>query len=162
MRYFVSLGDETTEVDVRDLGAGEYRIRHSGAELTAHVHGDTVVVDGYTVPCRTDAARGVVDLGHASLPYVVSRENPRQASSSAAAQRPELRAPMPGKIVDVRVAEGALVERGQCVVVIEAMKMQNELVVASSARIKRLHVTSGQAVEAGALLVELEHDQEPS
>ena len=78
------------------------------------------------------------------------------ASSSAASHRPELRAPMPGKIVDVRATEGSVVARGQCVIVIEAMKMQNELTVTSPARIKRLHVSVGQAVEPGALLVELE------
>ncbi len=63
---------------------------------------------------------------------------------------------MPGKVVDLRVAEGSVVARGQCVIVFEAMKMQNELSVSSAARVKRLHVQVGQAVEAGALLVDLE------
>jgi biotin carboxyl carrier protein len=160
VRYFVSLGDETTQVDVEELATGEYRVKHSGAEHVVRLEGENVLIGAHVVPSRTDARRGVVDVRHASLPFMVSRENPETARSAAASHRPELRAPMPGKVVDVRVAEGSVVTRGQCVIVIEAMKMQNELSVTSPARIKRLHVQVGQAVEAGALLVEL--DLEPA
>jgi biotin carboxyl carrier protein len=152
----LSLGDETTQVDVQEIAAGEYRVSHSGAEHVVRIEGENVLVGDHVVSCQTDPRRGTVDVRNTSVPFLASRENPETASSSAASHRPELRAPMPGKVVDVRAAEGSTVARGQCVIVIEAMKMQNELSVASPARIKRLHVRTGQAVEAGALLVELE------
>jgi biotin carboxyl carrier protein len=158
VRYFVSLADETTQVDVQEQTSGEYRVKHSGTEYAVRIEGDNVIIGDRVVPCQLDVPRGVVDVGRASLAFVASRENPETTSTSAASHRPELRAPMPGKIVEVRATEGTVVPRGQCVIVIEAMKMQNELSLSSPARVKRMHARVGQAVEAGALLIELELD----
>ena len=63
--------------------------------------------------------------------------------------------PMPGRIVKTLVAEGAPVSAGQGVIVVEAMKMENELKSSTSGRIKRLHVSEGDLVEANAPLVEI-------
>jgi pyruvate carboxylase subunit B len=65
-------------------------------------------------------------------------------------------APMPGLIVRVNVNVGDVVEAGQGVIVMEAMKMENELRATSSGTVKRVEVTPGTAVEKGALLVALE------
>lgn len=65
-------------------------------------------------------------------------------------------APMPGLIVRVQVAVGDTVEAGQGVVVMEAMKMENELRAAASGVVKAVHATAGKAVEKGTVLVELE------
>lgn len=67
-----------------------------------------------------------------------------------------LHAPMPGLIVRVNVVEGDVVQAGQGLVVIEAMKMENELRAGSSGRVKRVAVSAGGAVEKGALLLEIE------
>jgi pyruvate carboxylase subunit B len=61
---------------------------------------------------------------------------------------------MPGLIVRVLVARGDVVESGQALVVMEAMKMENELRATAAGSIGRIHVTAGVAVEKGALLVE--------
>lgn len=66
------------------------------------------------------------------------------------------KAPMPGLVVRVLVAEGDEVKAGQGLVVVEAMKMENELKAGRAGRVSRVHVASGSRVEKGALLVELE------
>ena len=65
-------------------------------------------------------------------------------------------APMPGLVVRVRVAVGEKVEAGQGVVVMEAMKMENELRATAGGVVRRIEVAAGTAVEKGALLVVLE------
>ncbi len=66
-----------------------------------------------------------------------------------------LRAPMPGLVLRVLVAEGEQVHPGRPLVVIEAMKMENELRAAGAGLVRRVLVAPGDAVEKGALLVEL-------
>lgn len=67
-----------------------------------------------------------------------------------------LAAPMPGLIVRVNVKEGELVRAGQGLVVMEAMKMENELRATSAGVVHRVLVSAGDAVEKGALLLEME------
>ena len=77
-------------------------------------------------------------------------------AGSRAAQGPApLVAPMPGLIVRVSVAPGDAVQPGQGLVVMEAMKMENELRAASAGTVTAVRVTPGNAVEKGAILVEL-------
>ena len=66
-----------------------------------------------------------------------------------------LEAPMQGKIVSVKVAVGDSVNEGDIVAVLEAMKMENEIVAPSAGTIASVNVTSGQAVEAGDLIASL-------
>jgi biotin carboxyl carrier protein len=72
------------------------------------------------------------------------------------ASRVEIRAPMPGKIIKVMVADGSLADFNQPLMVIEAMKMQNELRAPRKGTVVSLSVFEGQAVPAGALLLALE------
>jgi biotin carboxyl carrier protein len=68
----------------------------------------------------------------------------------------ELRAPMPGKVVRVLAEQGAEVQMNQGVLVMEAMKMQNEIKSPKAGKVKRLGVTSGAAVNAGDILAVIE------
>jgi pyruvate carboxylase subunit B len=63
---------------------------------------------------------------------------------------------MPGKVVEVLVAVGDAVEKDQGVLIIEAMKMENEVRTSAAGTVKGIHVAKGQAVESGELLIELE------
>lgn len=65
-----------------------------------------------------------------------------------------LEAPMPGRIVQLMVKEGDLVARGQGLLIVEAMKMENELKAPASAEIGRITVEVGQGVEKGTVLIE--------
>jgi pyruvate carboxylase subunit B len=71
-------------------------------------------------------------------------------------QHPEaVIAPMPGTIVSVEVEEGESVEAGQGLVIVEAMKMENEVRAQAGGCVQVIHVASGDAVEKGKILVEL-------
>ncbi|NIP83726.1 MAG: biotin/lipoyl-binding protein [Gemmatimonadetes bacterium] len=67
-----------------------------------------------------------------------------------------IRAPMPGLVVSVAVAEGDPVEAGQSVAIVEAMKMENDLKAESEGVVRRVAVEAGEPVEKGAVLVELD------
>ena len=68
----------------------------------------------------------------------------------------QLLAPIPGRVVKVPVSVGDEVDAGQTLVVLEAMKMENELQAEGPVRVAAVHVEAGQTVEAGSVLVELE------
>jgi biotin carboxyl carrier protein len=64
-------------------------------------------------------------------------------------------APMPGRIVKVLVAEGQEIQQGAGLLVIEAMKMQNELRAPRAGRVEEIYVQEGTGVESGARLIQL-------
>jgi pyruvate carboxylase subunit B len=70
-------------------------------------------------------------------------------------------APMPGLVVRIEVEEGQRVEGGAGLVVVEAMKMENELRAPHGGRVERVHVRVGEAVERGAVLVTLTSPEPP-
>jgi glutaconyl-CoA decarboxylase len=63
---------------------------------------------------------------------------------------------MPGKILDVKVAVGASVDSGDLVVMLEAMKMENEIFASAAGTVKEVRVKSGDSVNTGDVLVVLE------
>lgn len=77
------------------------------------------------------------------------------AKSEAAAGPAPLKAPMPGLVVRIAVAVGDLVAAGQALVVVEAMKMENELRAIVAAQVTAIRAVEGTAVEKGAVLIEL-------
>lgn len=79
---------------------------------------------------------------------------PAPVKKAAAAGTP-ITAPMPGKILDVKVAAGASVKRGQVVMILEAMKMENEIVAPEDGVIADVAVSAGASVEAGDVLASL-------
>ena len=78
------------------------------------------------------------------------------AAAAGPAGPAPLVAPMPGLIVRVNVAPGDVVHAGQGLVVMEAMKMENELRAAAAGTVRAVHAAPGSAVNKGAVLVELD------
>lgn len=102
-----------------------------------------ISIDGYrfTVEALDERARVIRELSGAGRKVVAAGH---------------LKAPMPGLIVRVNVQAGDQVRSGQGLVVMEAMKMENELRATASATVKKVVVSPGNAVEKGALLLEME------
>ena len=93
--------------------------------------------------------------------YPVTIAAPRYGSAGAAGSpeasgKASLKALMPGKVISILAAEGTEVEAGQGLVVIEAMKMQNELKSPRAGRVSRCGVEEGGTVQAGQVLFEIE------
>ena len=77
---------------------------------------------------------------------------PAKAAGGAAGSV-EINAPMPGKILDVKAQPGASVSRGDVVLILEAMKMENEIAASRDGVISSIAVSKGTTVESGAALV---------
>lgn len=73
----------------------------------------------------------------------------------AGKQVKEIKAPMPGLVLDVRVSEGQQVDAGATLLILVAMKMENSILINTEATIKRIAVKAGQAVDKGQVLIEL-------
>ena len=80
---------------------------------------------------------------------------PKAAAPAGAQGAVKVNSPMPGKILGVKVNAGQAVKKGEVVVILEAMKMENEIVAPSDGTIASVNVTVGQSVEAGDLLATL-------
>lgn len=63
---------------------------------------------------------------------------------------------MPGKVVKIMTAEGAVVNQGDTLLILEAMKMENEIKAGMDGVIKAVHIKEGQALESGYLMIEIE------
>jgi biotin carboxyl carrier protein len=143
-RYQVSIDGAARVVDSRPTGAASFSllIDNAAAEVSVLARGDTYAVEvgGQTHRVRLLDARAL-------------RAHTRRAGGQG---NRELRAAMPGKVVAVLVEPGARVERGQGVVVIEAMKMENEIGAPRDGTVVEVRVKPGQAVESGELLAVIE------
>jgi len=166
VKYVVDVGGRSVEVELD----GE-RVRVDGTDVSAslsEVAGTPVAVLSigdrvHRVLVTRDSTRGRYVLSLDGWRYDVEALDERarairQLSSSAAGPKgpAPLVAPMPGLIVRVNVDVGASVQAGQGLVVMEAMKMENELRSASAGIVKAVRVAPGIAVERGTILVELE------
>lgn len=141
----VSLDGRALEVDVARLAPGRYSLRlpgsgaqHDVAVTTGRDGGDLeVTVGGVSVPVKR---RGAGRRGG-------------QGRDAAGNGPQRLVAPMPGKVVRILVGPGDEVAARQGVVVVEAMKMENELRAARAGVVREVLVVEGASVEAGAPLV---------
>ena len=166
MRYYVTIGERTFEVELVN-GTVTVDGQPVKAEI-APVPGTPVrhlLLDGrsYTLVAQSGEERGAWDVhldgGRFDAVVVDERTRAIQAMTGRAggAQGPKpVKAPMPGLVVRIDVEPGAVVKAGQGVVIIEAMKMENELRAEVGGTVARVLVQQGQAVEKGAVLVEFE------
>jgi biotin carboxyl carrier protein len=161
MIFDASVSGRTVRVEVRG-GSGRYTLRLDGKPLEVGVS-DAGSGSGYRslLVGTTSHELGIEREGDAyrvSFPGVSVVVALAEAARGSATVAPRadgparLTAPMPGRIVRVLSSAGADVEAGQGLMVIEAMKMENELRAPRGGRLTELLVREGQAVEAGALL----------
>ena len=131
----------------------------------------SILMGGKSVDVRLDAAKHPdpeVRAFRASLydgAYEFALQDPMKAllaaAGGASAGGGLLASPMPGKIVKVLVKEGEAVAEGQTLLVMEAMKMQNELKSPSAGQVAKVFVEEGGTVETGAKLIEVKAVEAP-
>lgn len=106
----------------------------------------------------TKAAVPVAPVAKAAAP-VETREAapvaPKAAASAGTQGSVKVNAPMPGKILEVKANAGQVVKKGDVLVVLEAMKMENEIVASQDGTVASVNVEVGRSVEAGDILATL-------
>ena len=145
MKYYVTLKNKTYEVEVVD---GEATL------LNEYESGEAPEIPAS--PAKTTAAP-TVQSAAAGIPAAARRpEAVTPAPTAAPVSTPPVAgavtSPMPGSILDIRVAEGQQVEAGGVLMILEAMKMENEIVAECSGTVQKILVTKGQTVQTGAPL----------
>jgi biotin carboxyl carrier protein len=160
--FDAQVGEKSLRIEVRGKDGG-YRLTVDGRPLDVEVKEAgrgflNLILEGrsYDVGLvRADTGITVVLDGVPHLAVVT--EGSRGAAPARVQSGPSrLTAPMPGKIVRVLVKPGDEVQAQQPVLVMEAMKMENELRAPRAGQVRQVAVVEGQAVERGALLAVLE------
>ena len=165
MKHTFRHRDHRVSVELRRKGAGHFHatIDDGQNELEA------LVLDGSTVSVRLGDDAEMVRLVRVGQTYHVAVDGrvyvlAPEASGGGDAHHtlavPEIVAPMPGKVLSVLVEEGQEVASGDGLLILEAMKMENRIVAEAAAVVRRVHVTDGQMVDGGTLLIELEYREE--
>lgn len=90
-----------------------------------------------------------------AAPAAAPKAAPAPAAAPAAAGSVAVTAPMPGKILGVKASAGQAVKRGQVLLILEAMKMENEIVAPQDGTVATINVAVGDSVEPGATLATL-------
>jgi biotin carboxyl carrier protein len=138
-------GEHVLETEVRRISANELQFRFDGRPVRAYLAregGRTyVAVDGRE--------------------FVVSEFRPETGRAGggddkAAEAELRVRAPMPGKVIKIAVAEGDEVRKNQTLVIVEAMKMENEIKTAFDGVVTKIHVAVGDLVDSERPLIEVE------
>ena len=160
------IGDRTLDVSLED---GQLTVNGEAVEVSfqsirkGYV---SLIVDGKSVPVSVEPA----DDGTYGVTIAGRRTQVRVKDERAllmeefgleddGAAGGEVRAPMPGLVLDVLVEVGDAVETDQGLLVLEAMKMENELKAPATGTVAAIHAASGDAVEKNALLIEIEADE---
>jgi biotin carboxyl carrier protein len=167
MSYVATIDEREVTISVEELGGSNYKVAIDGVEHVVDAQliagtlwsvlylGASFVVDVTQLPTEEYEVLIQGDCHKFSLMNEQRRAMIR-AGGKGSAGKAMLTSPMPGKVVKLLVGEGQEVEAGQGVIVVEAMKMENELKSAVSGKVKEIFVEEGQVVESGAKLLLVE------
>jgi len=165
MQYEIEINGRTRQVTVVRTGDGfavtvDGNTRHvDAARIDAHTLSllvDTMWRKSYDIVATPDpvTAQLTVYVGATPVPVALNGRRHRKTDGGPAASGPQrVVAPMPGKVVKVLVRAGDAVRARQPLVVVEAMKMENELRAGRDGTVADIHAQEGASVDAGALLV---------
>jgi len=144
-RVSAEIGNRVYNLGVREIEPDSYMFL-----LNTNVH-----------ECRVSASKNTFDVSVHGRNYSVTIVDPKRLRSGQNSDRhhhgvTEILAPMPGKVVRVQTETGATVEKGAGVVVVEAMKMQNEMKSPRDGIVVSINVEPGDTVNAGDVLAVIE------
>jgi biotin carboxyl carrier protein len=171
-RYTITVNGSTKVIDVEAMGANLFRVQLDGhlIDVTLDDHRDlahsavTPAITPRAVPTR-DTSAGRADVAAPATPAAAT---PLPGAPAAAASRTpagggtggldKMTAPMPGVVLSVEKSAGASVARGETVLVLEAMKMKNEIKAPRDGVVAEVYVSAGQQVKYGETLVRFEEN----
>ena len=139
--------------------ARNFKVTVNGTEYSVNVE-----EVGASTPMATNVAKPVEEVIQAVAPQVEAAPapTPTAAPEAAAAAAPtndgestEIKAPMPGKVLKILVDQGEMVKEGQVLLLLEAMKMENEIFASGAGVVKRINCKEGETVNTGDTLLVL-------
>ena len=129
--------------------------RHTVTEVNVAAGTIAFLIDHASHVAHVSKGRNGLDISIGGRAYAHSRDEVDSDRPAGAGGDGRLEAPMPGSIVAVNVAAGDSVVAGQPLVVLESMKMHNELLAPVAGRVRRVHCRAGEQVAYGQALVEI-------
>lgn len=163
--YLLKFSGEEYEVTI-DSSDSVYKIKLGEHEHHFEILLDknpiyTFLVDGKEIiDVESNLNKDKCELNLASVPYTIKVLDPLQAAademSGSSGGSGTIESPMSGKVIDIKIGEGDEVQSGQVAIIIEAMKMQNEITVPINGKVKAVHVAAGDSVETDQKLIEIE------
>lgn len=120
----------------------------------------TITVNGnvydVTVEEKGGVAAPVAQAAAAPAPQAPVAQAPQAAAAPAGGGSVQINSPMPGKILSVKASAGQAVKKGDVILLLEAMKMENEVVAPQDGTVASINVASGDMVEAGDVLATMD------
>ncbi|MGE5247785.1 MAG: biotin/lipoyl-containing protein [Verrucomicrobiota bacterium] len=167
MNYVATVGERDVRIRVEQLGGSNYQVTIDGVEHVVdaqRIAGNLWSVLSGNASFEVDVTMAPADEYEVLIrgdchKFTLMNEQRRamiRAGGKGAVGKAMVTSPMPGKVVKLLVEEGEEVSVGQGVVVVEAMKMENELKAAVAGKVKEIFVGEGEIVEAGAKLLLVE------
>jgi biotin carboxyl carrier protein len=166
MKTLARVGNKSYKMKIEPAAGGTYRVLIDDDEYLVdarRVGGGAILsllVEGRSYEIHVAGAKGDYHVALVGSAFDVALQD--ELASRVASDRPgdaagvqSINAPMPGLIVEIKVAEGDRVEKGQAVAIVEAMKMQNELSAPGPGKVSEVHVKKGDAVASGQPLITL-------
>lgn len=132
MKYVVTLRDRTYEVEVEE--------------------GEAMILDEYEAKATAASPQPAAPSAETTTAFSAPAASP---ASPTPGNGTSVCAPLPGNILTINVAPGDAVHEGDVLLLIEAMKMENEVVSPTDGTVSAIHVSSGQMVNTGDLLLEI-------
>ena len=161
MRFRLVVDGEARDIDLSRDSKG-ITVRVDGSEYRARTkatkEGIAVRLGSETHRIRFEGREAIVgEHRHTISIGDVTEDRPEKAPTAAIRRAAiEVRSSMPGRVVRVLVASGARVKRGQTLLVLEAMKMQNEIPAPQDGVVRRLNATEGETIPADRVVVVIE------
>ena len=167
MGFLAKLGDQSYTIEIEEIGKSVYRVAVDGNEflVDGKKTGRTnysLIVDNRSFEIEVDHAEDEYRVLVDGRNYHINLVDERRVRVGGTQSGLELQGrqlisvPMPGKIIAVLVSEGDAVEKGQGLVIVEAMKMENEVRSPATGTVRDIKVKPGDTVEGGAVLVVVE------
>ncbi len=139
------------EVEVEELPGGRFRVSFEDREYTVEAKGLGIDVGALSAPVQASTPVQTAAPSAPAAPVA-----PAAPAAPVPAGEGVVTSPMPGKILRILVKEGEQVKTGQGLVVLEAMKMENEIPAPKDGVVKKILVKEGDTVDTGQPLIELE------
>ncbi len=143
-RYEVTVDGKVYQIT--EVGPGKYRVFHDGRYMV--------------VACVVRGEKSYLDFDGLLIELSVPQEDSPTASDAAGGigEKDKVYAPMPGKVVKILVKDGQTVTEKMPLVIVEAMKMEHQIVSMANGKVKKINFKDGEQVDTETAIIELEID----